>query len=110
MGRTIDDIQDSISSLREEFVERHNTEPEVNLRYSAQGMESSSISIDRSTPPNAAIEEGSSVNANADLEDDANLASLPGPRQLMTDPGVPSTNPITGARQRRRGVSGPSSG
>ena len=111
MGRTIDDIQDSISSLREEFVERHNTEPEVNLRFSAQGMESSSISIDRSTPPNAAIEEGSSgTTANADLEDDANLASLPGPRQLMTDPGVPSTNPITGARQRRRGVSGPSSG
>ena len=98
MGRTIDDIQDSISTMREEYVERHNTEPEVNLRYSAQGMESSSISIDRSAP-----EEGTAENIETNLV-------LPGPRQLMTDPGVPSTNPITGARQRRRGVSGPPSG
>ena len=98
MGRTIDDIQDSISTMREEYVERHNTEPEVNLRYSDQGMESSSISIDRSAP-----EEGTAENIETNLV-------LPGPRQLMTDPGVPSTNHITGARQRRRGVSGPPSG
>ena len=107
MGRTIDDIQDSISTLREEFVERHNTEPEVNLRYSAQGMESSSISIDRSTPTNGTDQDDQS--ANADDDDTNDNVALPGPRQLMTDPGVPSTNPITGARQRRRGVSGPSS-
>ena len=35
---------------------------------------------------------------------------LPGPRQLTTNPGVPSTNPTTGMRQRRVGVSGPPSG
>ena len=36
--------------------------------------------------------------------------TLPGPRQITTHPGVPGTNPLTGERQRRRGVSGPPSG
>jgi hypothetical protein len=35
---------------------------------------------------------------------------LPGPRQVLTHPGASGTNPVTGERQRRRGVSGPSSG
>merc|ERR1719431_102786 len=47
IGRTINEIQDSITTMREEYIDRHNAEPDVSLRYSAQGVESSSISIDR---------------------------------------------------------------
>ena len=150
---------------------RHNAEPDVSLRYSAQGVESSSISIDRpdartspqpstsenprepetsrpvrtpqqiqlqqslaaanlvsespslpgapmgsswtpatprvadpvtpTTPPPSGINES---------ERDYSGVSLPGPRQLTTNPGNPGTNPRTGQRQRRIGVSGPPSG
>ena len=154
---------------------RHNAEPDVSLRYSAQGVESSSISIDRpdartspqpstsesprepensrpdrtpqqiqlqqslaaanlvsdspslpgapmgsswtpatpqvadpvtpTTPPQASAPSG--IN---DSNSDYSGVSLPGPRQLTTNPGNPGTNPRTGQRQRRIGVSGPPSG
>ncbi len=32
--------------------------------------------------------------------------ALPGPRQVVTDPGASGIDPVTGQRQRRRGVSG----
>ena len=156
---------------------RHNAEPDVSLRYSAQGVESSSISIDRpdtrtspqpstsenprepensrpsrtpqqiqlqqslaaanlvsespslpgapmgsnwtpvtpqaavpvtpSTPPQASAPSG--IN-DSSSEGDYSGVSLPGPRQLTTNPGNPGTNPRTGQRQRRIGVSGPPSG
>ena len=38
------------------------------------------------------------------------IRNLPGPSQVLTHPGQSGTNPVTGARQRRRGVSGPPSG
>ena len=38
------------------------------------------------------------------------IRNLPGPSQVITHPGQSGTNPVTGARQRRRGVSGPPSG
>ena len=43
-------------------------------------------------------------------EDSGSITNLPGPRQITTHPGVSGTNPLTGERQRRRGVSGPPSG
>ena len=131
---------------------RHNAEPDVSLRYSAQGVESSSISIDRTpqqiqlqqslaaanlvsespslpaapmgsswtpatprvadsvtptTPPQTSAPSG--IN-DSNSERDYTGVSLPGPRQLTTNPGNPGTNPRTGQRQRRIGVSGPPSG
>ena len=47
---------------------------------------------------------------NPTSSEDSGIRLLPGPRQIVTDPGVPGTNPVTGVRQRRIGVSGPSSG
>ena len=38
------------------------------------------------------------------------ICNLPGPSQVITHPGNSGTNPVTGERQRRRGVSGPPSG
>ena len=38
------------------------------------------------------------------------IRNLPGPSQVLTHPGQSGTNPVTGERQRRRGVSGPPSG
>ena len=56
----------------------------------------------------------SSTPARASSEDSGSITNLPtnlpGPRQITTHPGVPGTNPLTGERQRRRGVSGPPSG
>ena len=43
-------------------------------------------------------------------DDSGSITNLPGPRQITTHPGVSGTNPLTGERQRRRGVSGPPSG
>ena len=40
----------------------------------------------------------------------ARFTNLPGPSQVVTHPGQTGINPITGERQRRRGVSGPPSG
>ena len=80
---------------------RHNVEPDVSLRYSAQGLESSSISINN--PPQQPSTSSSEHPA-------AGMSVLPGPRQITTGPGVAGTNPVTGERQRRHGVSGPPSG
>ena len=111
---------------------RHNAEPDVSLRYSAQGVESSSISIDRShqsaananpatadsqsaasrdqaSANQAPTEDSGSSNPNQARAVSPNII-LPGPRQITTHPGRPSTNPVTGQRQRRPGVSGPPSG
>ena len=67
--------------------------------------------------PNPIPSTSSSANSNtpntastAATEEDTGIRNLPGPRQVITDPGVPGTNPVTGERQRRRGVSGPPSG
>ena len=94
-------------------------------------MESSSISIDR-TPqqiqlqqslaaanlvesPNVSDSQSASAQDTSGISDNnerdpSQGIILPGPRQLTTNPGVPSTNPVTGQRQRRVGVSGPPSG
>ena len=81
------------------FKFRHNVEPGVNLHYGSQGTDSSSISMERNPNPTP----------NPSSED-SGIRMLPGPRQIVTDPGVSGTNPVTGMRQRRIGVSGPSSG
>ena len=101
IGRTINSIHDSISNMREEFIDRHNSEPEVNLQYRPRGMDTSSISLERSSAPNL---------INSNQNEPESVMTLPGPRQITTDQGNPGTNPVTGERQRRRGVSGPSSG
>ena len=59
------------------------------------------------TPPQASAPSG--IN-DSNSERDYSGVSLPGPRQLTTNPGNPGTNPRTGQRQRRIGVSGPPSG
>ena len=38
------------------------------------------------------------------------IRNLPGPSQVLGDQGNSGTNPLTGQRQRRRGVSGPPTG
>ena len=73
----------------------------MSLRYSDQGVVSSSISIAERSPQAS----GSNL-----VEDSESDVVLPGPRQVTTDPGIPGTNPVTGQRQRRPGVSGPPSG
>lgn len=105
MGRTINDIQESISDMREEYIDRHNAEPGVSLRYGSQGVESSSISIDRNPQ-----ESSSAAGAAGGGSTSGTNLFLPGPRQVTTSHGVPGTNPVTGQRQRRQGVSGPPSG
>ena len=93
---------------------RQNVEPSVNLRYGSQGTDSSSISMNPNPiPSTSANSNTSNTNTNtteAATEEDTGIRNLPGPRQVITDPGVPGTNPVTGERQRRRGVSGPPSG
>merc|ERR1719346_692598 len=39
------ELQDSISAMQEEYIDRRNAEPSVNLRYGSQGTDSSSISM-----------------------------------------------------------------
>ena len=94
---------------------RHNAEPDVSLRYSAQGVESSSISIDRASQPSIRVQEAadsppSSSETEAAAGNPQHPLTLPGPRQVTTHTGLPSTNPVTGQRQWRPGVSGPPSG
>ena len=90
---------------------RQNAEPSVNLRYGSQGTDSSSISMNPNPIPSTSSSENSNTsNTTAATEEDTGIRNLPGPRQVITDPGVPGTNPVTGERQRRRGVSGPPSG
>ena len=60
--------------------------------------------------PSTSSSENSNTSNTAATEEDTGIRNLPGPRQVITDPGVPGTNPVTGERQRRRGVSGPPSG
>ncbi len=62
---------------------------------------------DRTSPPR----EDSQTRQRAE-EDEQEIPSqpLPGPSQVVTHPGDSSTNPVTGQRQRRRGVSGPPTG
>jgi hypothetical protein len=99
-GRSLTDaIEDSITSMRDNFVERHHSEPEVNLRLSSRGVDSSTITM----PVIATARSTSPPPSNDSL-------LLPGPRQVVTDPGSSGINPVTGLRQRRRGVSGPPTG
>jgi len=69
-----------------------------------QGAEASTISVARSRPETASatVEEDNTV--------DGRDMPLPGPSQVVTHPGVGSRDPVTGQRQRRRGVSGPPTG
>ena len=93
----IEGIQESISNMRDEYVDRHHSEPEVNLRYGRRGVDSSTISMRRGESPE-------------EEEEDESEEPLPGPSQVVTHPGNSSIDPATGQRLRRRGVSGPPTG
>lgn len=161
-ARSIDSIQESISNLRNQFIDRHKSEPTVNLRYSSQGLESSVISIQPSglaegrqivrnqeSGASTSLNESNQVEGQEERPDPAVtpdsplvhqesepepivteatdgsqdpspqnesrsvspvIRNLPGPSQVVTHPGASGTNPVTGERQRRRGVSGPPTG
>ena len=85
---------------------RPSSEPEISLRHGTQGSETSTISIPRSGRPQSGGPRGD--------DDDPHRGEyrtdLPGPSQVVTDPGNCGKNPLTGQRQRRRGVSGPPTG
>lgn len=68
-------LEESIENLRECGVE-----PTVDLTYRQEGTSSSSICVGEPVP-------------------------LPGPSRIVTGPVTPGINPVTGARQRRTGMS-----
>ena len=82
----------------------------MNLHYGSQGTDSSSISMQRNPSSSSTTTTAAPVRRASSTDDSGSIANLPGPRQITTHPGVPGTNPLTGERQRRRGVSGPPSG
>jgi len=176
LQRSIDTLRNSISDMRQQFVEREGTEPIVRLRRSAHGPETDTVSMEPgaavtatalvtasepaaaapvvvgsgggggggddniavpglSLPPDDHVETSSveqdpptSASANAEQPEDGGnsngndvrvrsqprrptspvvIRNLPGPSQVIGDQGNSGTNPATGQRQRRRGVSGP---
>lgn len=156
IDRSVDTLRSSLSTMREDFLDRHNSEPDVSLRYGGQGVESSMISMQPSTSSTsgpsgssmgeAAAQTGRRLSDDQSHEEDlaaagessqqergksreplssstssmsqrrssspggrSNSILVPGPNQVITHPGASGTNPITGERQRRRGVSGPPS-
>ena len=78
------ELQDSVADLQSSGVE-----PSVELRYSDQGTEASTIT--------ASVGSSSSVSADQD--------SLPGPSRVVTGPVQTGFDPTTGARRRRSGIS-----
>ena len=82
----------------------------MNLHYGSQGTDSSSISMQRNPSSSSTTTTAAPARRASSTEDSGSITNLPGPRQITTHPGVSGTNPLTGERQRRRGVSGPPSG
>ena len=74
------ELQDSVADLQSSGVE-----PSVELRYSDQGTEASTIT--------------------ASMTSDQQVTDLPGPSRVVTGPVQTGFDPTTGARRRRSGIS-----